>query len=580
MTEMRKSFYSLPILFFVFLSCGGSGEKEDEARFNDDRVVVRTGDHVLTLGELNKKFMGVEFESPQDEYEKKKQHAELSLERFLHIDAARAAGFTFEMDSSTIEAYLAQELYKRDADIDTEISDSEVRRFYEKYGGEIQFGPLIVKEKGLIDSIYQLLEKGADWDSLVQEYSIVRPGKERGGSLGYVPFGQYDEKLQGRAYDLDIGEYSKPFWAPQGWCIIKLFDRIKHSPADLENEWDRYKQAASNYSQILQTDNYRNNLLKDYDYRIDWDIVDTMIYIADSIRNSGRLPDDMPGSAYLEKSAFSEPLLDSKMVEFKDGGITINDYINRMQSFNPYKSPDLSDRLYMEYFLKEMATNKIMVARAQELGYDTLQSYRDALKYYEENWLIQEFNKQLCAAVDSVTDEDIQEYYDDHPDEFFRPEQVRVSAISLKTKEEALEVLEKLKMGASFPAMAKKYSTDKKSASEGGDLNFFTEKRYTEIYDAARGKEIGELGGPVKMYGNYWIFRVTQRLSEERRPVRLARSDIMSRIYADRRIKAVRSWVRENRKNAEYFLDLDLLKNDLGIESNDVPQGEVQEGDR
>ena len=54
----------------------------------------------------------------------------------------------------------------------------------------------------------------------------------------------------------------------------------------------------------------------------------------------------------------------------------------------------------------------------------------------------------------------------------------------------------------------------------------------------------------------------------------------MSKIYADRRIKAVRSWVRENKKNAEYFLDLDLLKNDLGIESNDAPQGEVQEGDK
>jgi len=580
MTGMKKYFYSLPALLLVILSCGGSGEKKDEARFNDERAIVKVGDHILTLGELNRKFKDVEFESPQEEYEKKKQYAELALERFLHIDGARAAGLTFEMDSSTIESYLAQELYKRDADIDTDISDSEVRRFFEKYGGEIQFGPLIVKEKGLIDSIYQLLEEGADWDSLVREYSILGPGKERGGSLGYAPFGQYDDRIQGRAYDLDIGEYSKPFWAPQGWCIVKLFDRIKHSPEDLEDEWDRYQKMASGYSQILQTDNYRNNLLKDYDYRINWSIVDTMIYIADSVRNAGSLPEDMPGSAYLEKSAFSAALLDSKIVEFKNGGITVNDYINRTQSFNPYKSPDLSDRFFMEYFLKDMATNKIMAARAQELGYDTLQSFRDDLKYHEENWLIQEFNKQLCAAVDSVTDEDIQEYYDDHPDDFFRPEQVRVSAISLKTEDEALEVLEKLKMGASFPAMAEKYSTDKKSASEGGDLNFFTEKRYTEIYDAARGKKIGELGGPVKMYDNYWVFRVTQRLSEERRPVRLARSNIMSKIYADRRIKAVRSWVRENKKNAEYFLDLDLLKNDLGIESNDAPQGEVQEGDK
>jgi parvulin-like peptidyl-prolyl isomerase len=248
-----------------------------------------------------------------------------------------------------------------------------------------------------------------------------------------------------------------------------------------------------------------------------------------------------------------------------------------MDTYNPYKSPDLDERFALELILKDLSTKKVMVVRARELGYDTLQPYLDALQYHEENWLIQEFNKKLLAAIDSVTDEDIRKYYDEHPDDFFRPEQVRVSAISLKTEEEALRVLDKLNMGANFAAMAAKYSTDKKSASEWGDLNFFTEKRYTEIFDAARGKDIGEIGGPVRMYGNYWVFQVTQRLSRERRPVELARSNISSKIYADRRIQAVRSWVRENKENAEYFLDLDLLRSDLGIELDDTPQSVVEE---
>lgn len=577
---MKKFFYGLTVLILVFTGCGDSEEKIEEPRFNDNRVIVKTGDHILTLGELHRKFKDVEFESLQDEYEQKKRNAELALERFLHVDAAGAAGLSFEMDSATIQGYLTQELYKRDADIDSDVSDAEVRAYFNKYGGEIQFGPLIVKEQSLIDSIYNLLENGADWDSLVLEHSILGPGKERGGSLGYVSFGQFGEEIQGKAYEPDIGEYTKPFRIAQGWCIIKLFDRIKNSPEDLEREWDDYKRVAANYSQILQTDNYKNRLLRDYDYRVNWDIIDNMKTVSDSVRDAGNLPVDMPGSAYLQKPAFDDNLLNSKIVEFKNGGITVSDYIDLMETYNPYKTPELDDRFAVELILKDIATKRIMVIRAQQLGYDTLQSYLDALKYHKENWLIQEFNKQLCAAVDSVTDEDIQKYYDEHPDDFYRPEQVRVSAISLKTEEEALQVLEKLKMGASFAAMAANYSTDKKSAAEWGDLNFFTEKRYTEIFDAARGMEIGEIGGPVKMYGNYWIFQVTQRLSRERRPVELAWSNISSKIYAERRIQAVRSWVRENKENAEYFLDLDLLKSDLGIELDDTTQSVAEEDGR
>ncbi len=571
---------NLPIIIGVFtliLSCGESGVKEDDPGYYDDRVIARVGDHILTLGEVRRKYKDVEFDGIRDEYEKKKRHVELSIERFLHIDGAKSAGLSFEMDSTTIRQYLFQELYKRNANIKTETSDSYVREYFEKYGGEIQFGPLIVKDSALIDSIYRLLENGADWDSLVLEYSDLELGKKRGGSLGYVPFGQYDEKIQGKAYDLERGEYTEPFRIRLGWCIVKFFDRIKYSEDYFEENRDTYKQIAANYSEILQTDEYKKKLLNDYNYRINWRNIEMMAQISDSIRNAGSLPPDMPGSGYLERPAFAPRQLNLYMAEFKGGGITVAEYLDLMESYNPYKSPELRDRFDMELVLKDLATGRIMVDRALELGYDTLQTFKNALIYYEENWLIQEFNKRLCAQIDTVTEEDIQNYYDEHPDDFYRPDQVRVSAISLKTEDEALGVLEKLKMGANFAAMTKKYSTDKKSASEGGDLNFFTEKRFTEIYDAARGMDIGEIGGPVKMYGNYWVFMVTHRLTRERRPVHLARSNIRSAILADRRIQAVRSWVYENKKNAEYFLDLDLLKNDLGITADDETQGSAEE---
>lgn len=565
-------------IFFaiLFLNCGTNRETEDEKRFSDKRVIIKTSAHTLTLGDVHKKYKNIELENVQDEYKKKKRHLELSLERFLHIEAAREAGLSFEMDSSTIRSYLNQQLYIHDAAITADITDSEVRQYFKKYGGEIQFGVLVVPDSALMDSIYERLESGGDWDKLVLEYSTMKLGKKRGGSRGYVPFGQYDEQTQSKAYDLDYGQYTKPFRSKYGWSMVMSYDRIKHSNEDLEREWNRYKTIASRYSQMLQTDEYKKKIMEDYNYKINWDIVDLMAQVSDSIKSAGSLPKDMPSSAYLQYQGFSSETLKRKIVSYTGEGFTIRDYLDIMESFNPYRSPELQDKYVMEFFCKGYARDHILVDRALKLKVDTLRAYKDALIEHEENWLIQEYNKQLMGGVKTATDEDIQKYYEEHPDDFFRPEQIRVSAISLKTEKEAQKLLQRLKSGANFGVMARKYSTDKKTASLGGDFNFFTVKRFTEIYNAAAGMEISQLGGPVKMYGNYWVFKVTKRLTRERRPIRLVKSDISSRINANRRIEAIRELVNKNKETAEYFIDFDLLRNDLGIVEEDTLNSAVE----
>jgi parvulin-like peptidyl-prolyl isomerase len=567
------------ILFVLILACGQSEKKLEDPRYSDARAVARVGEHTLTLGEINLKFKDEKFENARQEYEAKEEYVNLAVERFLHIDSAKAAGLSCPMDSSTIQGYMFQELYKRDAKVNSEVSDSDVRRFFDHYGGDIQYGLIIVADSLLMDSIYQSLQRGGDWDSLVFLHSQLEIGKKRGGSLGYVPFWQYDDQFQLRAYDLEIGEYSEPFRFRSGWCMVKLFDRIKNSDEDLEQGWDRYKELTSRYSEYLQTEDYKRKLMDEYHYTVNWETIDTLIYIADSVKNSGSLPNDMPSSSYLERSAFTPEMLPMPVVSFDGGGIPAKEYLDLMDTYDPYRTPDLRDRYFMGLTLYDIAVKRIMADRALEMRVDTLRSFQEGLKTYEENWLIQAFNKKLYSEIDTLTDADIQGYYDNHPDEFVRPEQIRVSAIALKTREEALQILEKLNMGASFTALAQKYSLDKKSAAEGGDLNFFTVKRYTELYNAAVNMGIGEIGGPVEMYGNFWVFSLTQKLTEEPQPLHLVRSNIISKLYKDRREETIISWVEQNRKNAQYFLDLDLLREDLGVAAEDSGEVAAEEVD-
>lgn len=79
-----------------------------------------------------------------------------------------------------------------------------------------------------------------------------------------------------------------------------------------------------------------------------------------------------------------------------------------------------------------------------------------------------------ARIMDSVkiTDADIAAFYEKNKQEFTQPERKRFSVIQLKTEADARAVLDKLKNGADFAALAKEKSQDVVSRRNGGDLGW------------------------------------------------------------------------------------------------------------
>ncbi len=107
-----------------------------------------------------------------------------------------------------------------------------------------------------------------------------------------------------------------------------------------------------------------------------------------------------------------------------------------------------------------------------------------------------------------------------------RKTEYRISIILISPKPQgwnaaetkANKILDSLKSGADWDSMAKKYSEDKYSASEGGDLFYFTagELPY-QLEDAMYDTQPGQIyPEPVKISIGYVILKVTDR--RERRP--------------------------------------------------------------
>jgi parvulin-like peptidyl-prolyl isomerase len=94
----------------------------------------------------------------------------------------------------------------------------------------------------------------------------------------------------------------------------------------------------------------------------------------------------------------------------------------------------------------------------------------------------------------------------------------------------AMKVLKEAKKG-NFAQLAMKYSTDRGSASKGGDLGYFGKGRMIpEFEKAAFGAKVGEVVGPVETQYGYHIIKVFDKKSDELKYSQIVFKPKMSRI--------------------------------------------------
>lgn len=146
---------------------------------------------------------------------------------------------------------------------------------------------------------------------------------------------------------------------------------------------------------------------------------------------------------------------------------------------------------------------------------------------------------QVPGGVKQPTDQEIQQYYNQHQSEYQVPEQAKSRHILISVpqgadaktdaaaKAKAEDILKQLRGGASFAELAKKYSDDPGSKEQGGELGFAQRGRMVPAFDnAIFTQKIGDTE-IVKTQFGYHIVQVeqrdaahTQQLSEVRDTIR------------------------------------------------------------
>lgn len=160
--------------------------------------------------------------------------------------------------------------------------------------------------------------------------------------------------------------------------------------------------------------------------------------------------------------------------------------------------------------LEQVIQMKLLSAKARADGLDKSPDVQRKLKSFEDRVLQQAY---LRAYVDkSVTEDQLKAEYEKYVKSFRGAEEIKARHILVKTKKEAMAVIEALEKGAKFADLAKEKSIGPSKAS-GGDLGWFAKRQMVKPFaDAAFALKKGEFSKtPVKTQFGWHVILLEDR---------------------------------------------------------------------
>jgi len=159
--------------------------------------------------------------------------------------------------------------------------------------------------------------------------------------------------------------------------------------------------------------------------------------------------------------------------------------------------------------------------------------------------------EKVTADVE-VSDKEIEDYYKKNKQQYVQPASRDVRHILVKKKSLADQLHQRLLSGADFAALAKKYSEDPSSKTQGGKLTVSKGRQVPEFDKAAFSLKTREISEPIKTQYGWHIIQPLSAIKNERKtPLKEVRPAIRQQLVQQKKQDKMRKWVDETTKDFE-----------------------------
>jgi len=269
-----KKFVICLFLALLVISC---------AKKDDGKVLATIDGEKVTLQEFNKELDKIPMNMKMlvaSESGKKNYLDRLVVKKLLLKEASKAkieSDKEFQERVNDIkEQLLIETLLKKKITADTQMSEDDLKKYYEEHkeefkkDGEINTRHILLKTEEEAKQVQAKLQKGEDFTELAKKYSIDPNVKASGGEIGFQPKGSLIPEYENAAFKLTkVGQVSGIVKTQFGYHIIRLEGAKPPSYVPLEEVKDFIKQKNAQEKQKEVLEKYIEELKKNAKITID-----------------------------------------------------------------------------------------------------------------------------------------------------------------------------------------------------------------------------------------------------------------------------------------------------------------------
>ena len=176
--------------------------------------------------------------------------------------------------------------------------------------------------------------------------------------------------------------------------------------------------------------------------------------------------------------------------------------------------------------------------------------------------LTQEVMRKEVGSRINIGNEEVKKYYDEHPQEFTRPEQVELSEIFLSTEGKSPEEIEAVQKkaedlhnrvvkGDEFSEIAKRYSEGSTAKDQSGDLGTYQRGQLSPQLEAVVFKmEKGQITDVTQTKTGFEILKVDNHYQSGLQPLEKVETEIMNRLYMQKMQPTMREYLAQLRQES------------------------------
>ncbi len=205
------------------------------------------------------------------------------------------------------------------------------------------------------------------------------------------------------------------------------------------------------------------------------------------------------------------------------------------------ESDALAALISQQRLVREVTINVSELANKQTVTPEEINNYYQQNKnslMSPEQFRVSYIKLDAASMQKPVSESEIQGWYDEHQQDYTQPQRNRYSIIQTKTEAEAQSVLDALKNGGDFAVLAKEKSVDPISARQGGDMGWLEPDTTPDELKNSGLKDKGQLSGIIKSSVGFIVARLDDIQPQQVKTLAEVHDDIAAKVKQEKAVDA------------------------------------------